>query len=447
MSFTIPGSGKTAGQAGFVEDINNLYDAVTATSGLNVLNDAYAGGADPTGGADSTAAVQAALNDAAGSGGLLRWPGGDYKLTGTVQYTGTAPLRILGDGPQATRIRCASTASNEVYLAVSQTGSWGDQFGQDGTVVIDGLSFYNDHYVGSFSSQAVGLYLNGINFGQVVNCGFYKGTASQRLNQGILANACNQVLVDNCNIFTVVNGVAFTGYCQVCTVRNTSIWQPSGSGVATAASVLLQGKTLGVNLSDLIFHDGDRGLLMTQDSGGQVPHFAVLRNVQPNNHTIAGMEFDYGAQATLDQCVFSGGAVTVVPVPGVVFGANWQGSGAINDCVFNGQSGHSIALNNGSGFSVTGCEIGGGGEYKTAAGTYDEVNIGAVSNVVISSTRFNCTALAGLGTSNQPRSAVHVDSGASNVAISGSISPTTGYGSTPLAGSTGIPVVSGCIGL
>lgn len=449
MSITFPSSGKTAGQAGFIPDVNNLYDAVTATSGLNVLNDAYAGGADPTGVGDSTAAVQAALNAAAGSGGMLRWPGGDYKLTGTVQYTGTAPLRILGDGPQATRIRCASTATNEVYLAISQTGSWGDQLGGDGTTVIDGLSFYNDHFVGSFSNQCVGLLMDGVNLGLVINCGFYKGTGSQRLNQGIVLNACNQVLIDNCNIFSVVNGVAFTGFGQVCTLSKTSVWQPSGSGVGTAASVLVQGRTLGVQMADCVMHDGDRGLLMTADAGGQVPHFVVLRNFQPNNHTIAGMECDFGAQITLDQCVFSGNTVTSIPVPGIVFGANWQGSSAINHCVFNGMSGHSIALNNGSGFTIANCEIGGQGTYKSlgGAGTFDEINVGPVSNVVIAGNRFNVTALAGLGTSNPPRSAVHVDSGASNVVLSSSIAAPSGYLSTALAGSTGIPVKTGCINL
>jgi hypothetical protein len=49
-------------------------------AGLNVLNAAYAGGADPTGAADSTAAIQAALS-AAAPGQVIRLPSGTYKTT------------------------------------------------------------------------------------------------------------------------------------------------------------------------------------------------------------------------------------------------------------------------------------------------------------------------------------------------------------------------------
>jgi hypothetical protein len=448
MTFTVPSDSKTAGQSGFVGDINAAYGALAVLAGFNVLNSAFAGGADASGSTDSTAAVQAALNAvAANNGGTLYLPAGDYQLQGSVTYSGTGPLRIVGDGPQATRIRLASTSTNIKYLSITQTGSWGDERGLDGTVIVEGLSFHNDHYAGAFSDTNVALYLNGVDFGGVYNCGFYKGTGSQRVNQAIVLNACNQVLVDNCNIFSVVNGIAFTGYCQVCTVRNTSIWQPAGSGVSTAASVLFQGQTLGVQMQDVVFHDGDRAILWTHDGGGNIPHFFIGRNLQANNHAIVGMEFDYGAQVLLEQCVFSGAAVTA-NVPGLVFGSSFQGSGAVRGCVFNGQPGHSLQIQAGEGFTISDCEFGGGTGYKFASNAYDEINIGAAaSNILVSACRFNSTALAGLGTSYTPRSAIYTTAGASKVLVTGSLSPSSGYGTSPVDDNAGAVTLTGCSGL
>ena len=78
--------------------------AQTATPGwANVVNPAYAGGADPTGSSDSTAAIQAAIDGAAG--GVVYFPAGTYRV-------GMGPLalgngvRLTGDGAYASRLRC-----------------------------------------------------------------------------------------------------------------------------------------------------------------------------------------------------------------------------------------------------------------------------------------------------------------------------------------------------
>jgi hypothetical protein len=81
-TFTIPAGGKVAGQSGFVADINNAYGALTAVAAYNVCNTAY--GADPTGSADSTVAIQAALN-AAPAGGVVYLPAGTYKVSAPLQ--------------------------------------------------------------------------------------------------------------------------------------------------------------------------------------------------------------------------------------------------------------------------------------------------------------------------------------------------------------------------
>src|SRR6185437_4012864 len=63
------------------QDVDNIVDALIATgAGLSVLNAAYSGGADPSGTADSTAALNAALS-AASPGQVVTGPAGVYKTT------------------------------------------------------------------------------------------------------------------------------------------------------------------------------------------------------------------------------------------------------------------------------------------------------------------------------------------------------------------------------
>lgn len=117
-AFTIPPGNKVAGQAGFVADIDSLYTAVAAIAGVNVLNSAYAGGADPTGATDSTAAIQAAIT-AASSGGIVYLPPGTYLLNGSAGLSvTTAGTRIVGAGPKSAvlQIGASFTGSQAVEL-------------------------------------------------------------------------------------------------------------------------------------------------------------------------------------------------------------------------------------------------------------------------------------------------------------------------------------------
>jgi hypothetical protein len=422
----------------------------TTMVNLNVLDTTLAGGADPTGAADSTAAFQAGLNVIAAStaaGGRLHVPAGQYKVATGVTYRGTAPLSITGDGPQASQIRMANTAGGSTYFSITNTGAWGDERGQDGTVILDGLSFHNDHYAGSFGATNIAVYMNGVDFGGIYNCGFYKGGGGQRVNQAIVMNECNQVVVDNCNIFAAVNGVAFTGYCQVNAIRDTSIWMPSGTGVPTAAGVLFSGQTLGTHMRAVVLHDGDRGLLWTQDSGGKDPHLFVGYDIEPNNHTIAAMEFDTGVHVYLSQCIFSGAGVRA-NVPGLVFGPRFQGGALLDSCAFIGQPGHAVQIQGGTGYKFQGCEFGGSGSYKYAPNAADEINIGAgVAEVSIEGCHFNVDQVAGLGTGNQPRSAVYAAPGATRVTVSNSKGTGTGYGTSAIVDLANTVMRQGNIGL
>lgn len=75
----------------------------------NVLDPAFAGGADPTGTSDSSAAINAMITALNGAGGGTGWiPAGTYKLTSPVQHK--SGVRLLGAGPGATILK--PTASN-----------------------------------------------------------------------------------------------------------------------------------------------------------------------------------------------------------------------------------------------------------------------------------------------------------------------------------------------
>jgi hypothetical protein len=414
-----------------------------------VLDTTLAGGADASGKADSTAAFQAALQtiQASAGGGSLYVPAGTYKIATGVTYRGTAPLMITGDGPQASQIRLASSASSSTYFSIANTGTWGDEKGQDGAVIFNGLSFHNDFHAGGFGDTNVAIHLDGVDFGGVYNCGFYKGSGSQRINQAIVLNACNQVVIDNCNIYAAVNGIAFTGYCQVNAIRDTSIWLPSGTRVPTAAGVLFQGQTLGTHMRAVVLHDGDRGILWTRDSGGKDPHLFVGYDIEPNNHTIAAMEFNNGVHVYLSQCIFSGASVSA-NVPGLVFGPQFEGGALVDSCAFIGQPGHSVVIQGGTGYKFQGCEFGGGGRYKYAANACDEINIASgVGEVTIDSCHFNVDAVAGLGVANPPRAAVHVAAGANRVTMSNSKAAGTGYGTSAVLDEGSALVRRGNIGL
>lgn len=155
LPFTVPPSTHVAGDAGFPADIDSLYNAVAGLAGYNVCDAQWAGGADPTGTADSTAAWQAAVAAAnTAGGGRVVVPPGTYLLSGPVNvgpYTlleGQGPAMSLGIGtppvPVAPRVIAASSwapsSATGVIQILSQTpGGWATTAQQQGVrnLIID----------------------------------------------------------------------------------------------------------------------------------------------------------------------------------------------------------------------------------------------------------------------------------------------------------------------
>ncbi len=143
MTYTIPSDTHAVSDSGHVTDHNNIADMLklaTVTSGVNVLNTAYGGGADPTGTADSTAAFTAAIAALPSGGGSIIVPPGSYKITGS----GLSFKQGQG-----------MTGAGSACAFLNYTGS--------GTCISIGISgsFTGGQYAGRFS----GFYLDGYGAG------------------------------------------------------------------------------------------------------------------------------------------------------------------------------------------------------------------------------------------------------------------------------------------
>jgi hypothetical protein len=103
--YSLPPDTRAVGTGNPPADMNAVVDALTATgAAFNVLNSAFAGGADPTGVSDSTAAFQAAITAAQAVGGTVVVPAGTYKGGASSLSIPSAPFRFTGAGRTGTVI-------------------------------------------------------------------------------------------------------------------------------------------------------------------------------------------------------------------------------------------------------------------------------------------------------------------------------------------------------
>src|SRR5512146_87631 len=435
MAYTIPPT-RGAGDSGHLSDHVNVNSILTSLGKFNVLNTAFAGGADPTGTNDCTAAFQACLDAIlANGGGNMYIPTGDYKMNSSVTYTGAGKsLRIHGDGPQNTRIHGNSSGAC-AYFDITAPNNEVTELAGDGVILIDGLSYHHDVDATAATTLNVFIRMTHVMYGQISNVATYRGTATNRMNQAIVLQNCKYVDVENCMLYVRVNGVANTASgtdkSEVCHIRQTTIWQTdNGGNVATAAGILAYGQVLTLHAMECVFHHGPRGIYLAGD-GTYGPHLLFAYDCEVNNHTIAGMEFEDGLRVYLQQCNFSAG--NIATGPGALFDSTFEGAVYMNECNFIGADGHTIDIEGGAGYNITACELGGNGMYKTAANTYDEIHIGGTTTAVtIDSCHFNVDGNTGMGTSNPPRSAVYVESGVTKVSLTNSKGAGTGYGTSPV---------------
>jgi len=136
--FTLPPDTRVVDQGNPPQDMNSVIDALTAQGIVeNVLNAAYAGGADPTGVNDSAPAIQAAVNALPSAGGRIYLPAGTYKIASTITIA-KAGVYLYGDGMLATVINYTGSGDCiRMYSSLPYTSGWG---GGIKGLTIDGTS-------------------------------------------------------------------------------------------------------------------------------------------------------------------------------------------------------------------------------------------------------------------------------------------------------------------
>jgi len=128
VPYTIPPATRAVGTGDPPGDINGISAVLTGMgAGFSVLNTAFAGGADPTGAADSTAAITAATTAAAAAGRPLYIPAGTYKISSPLNWK-ISGLRVRGDGPGVTVISQATANTPIVQVAGQYQDISGLQF-------------------------------------------------------------------------------------------------------------------------------------------------------------------------------------------------------------------------------------------------------------------------------------------------------------------------------
>lgn len=427
-SYVLQPQTRLAGQSGHVGDHDNLGAVLAGNSGVvfNALNTTYSGGADPTGASDCTAAFQACLTAMIAFGGAIMYvPAGSYRQDSQVAWNSSKSLTLVGDGPGATVILLnTSTPTSTTYWLITNSAR----------VDIRNLSMNNNVNASSFSDVNVAVELSSVTWGCFRNVTMQTAAASNRMNQNIVLSNCTNIDIDACDLRSYVNCVVLSGSTAAVTIRAGSFGQNSGSGVSTAASILVTGDPQTLHVTNQVANSGDRGLLCTGGSGAN-PAFIWLYDYELNNMQINGLDFETGAEVWVTACWIATNSV-VNAASSVKVGSSFAGVAHFVQCTFQGAPGHNVQLDGGSGYSFTGCVF--GTTAKGSSNFFDELNIqGSVSWVTVDGCHFNTDPYYGIG-STPPRAAVYISSGATHVYTKGCTSlPNGSYGTAALVNNAG----------
>jgi hypothetical protein len=203
MAITIPPNTRAAGQSGHIGDHNNISNCLTSLVALSVLNTGFAGGADPTGAADSGAAFNAALAAAvAAGGGLVSIPAGIYKIITPISVNvNNTTVRIAGAGRWVTFLNMAATGD---CLRMFDTSNFATRTNHGSGVTgitIDGTS--------------AGIPSNGLRFGDIFQAEINVAV------RNFLGAGSNGILFDNQNFFCEqMSAKAWVGNCTTCFTFN-----------------------------------------------------------------------------------------------------------------------------------------------------------------------------------------------------------------------------------
>lgn len=419
-----------------VVDVNDLTMAPSGTTknitvgalgGPNwatVLNPAYAGGADPTGASDSSAAIQAALNAlSAAGGGTLYVPAGNYEIATGLTWSSANPLRIAGAVAAGSKLRINSTATSFTLLSVTSCARFR----------MEHVSVLTDANTGAFSNTNIGVHLISVPWSSFSNVVMQTGTAPNRVNQGIVLTDSGSCDIDDCDIRGYVNAVYATsssGTSAIIAVRGSSLSCNSGSGVTGGACFRADSNVATVHLNNVVMNSGDYGIYASQGSGtAYQPGFWFINDCEINNPAVGGVYLGSGSAWWAQQLwIADGGPGTGTVRHGIEADTGWQGLLSLENCNIGFCSGHGILLQGGAGATITDTSFGGNG--GNAANTYDDVHIASgCSAVTIRGCHFEVDYS---NTANHTRSGVYVELGATNALVDGNLFAASGYGTGPV---------------
>lgn len=248
--FTLPPDTRAVGTGNPPGDMNAVVDALKALgASMNALNAGNAGGADPTGVADSTAAINAAL-----ATGLACLPPGTYLMNGSSALALSAGgTRLAGSGYGVTKIKIGSSFSAAQVALISA-----------GNCQVSDLSI-----VGASSTIASNPACNGIE----IDTGSFQYTLSSVFTQfinGYSLEAGNtsggpdvsHSIVDKFWSYNCAGAIHYNGFQATVGVTLSNISIGNG-GTATGANANLDAILL-EDCFDLVFS----GLLIGQGNAG-----------------------------------------------------------------------------------------------------------------------------------------------------------------------------------
>lgn len=239
MTYTLPPNNVVAGNSGHILTHNDLADIMNGAGlGWNLLNTAFAGGADPTMSTDSTAAINSIIANAYAAtnyfntGIDITSPPGRYLVSSPIPVT---PYTGLG-GSKATNITSGSADSGTVFVASSS-------FAQ-GSAPINAVFYVMDQTTGGYSTTSEeqhfhdfmidGSSLSGSS--NVAGIGWYAGSQQP-----------GKTSLDNLNIFNT------TGW---------GIYQPQGVGQ-------VRGRNVHCRMNGTGNHANNAGGFLLQNSDSQ----------------------------------------------------------------------------------------------------------------------------------------------------------------------------------
>jgi hypothetical protein len=408
-------------------------------------------GADPTGVADSSSNVQAAVNYACSlsKGAAIIIPQGSFKLSG---ITATCQgLFIKGAGVNATTILGSSLTGNtftfsapghqgisDMTISINGAPTAGAAVAVNGVlnytmdkvkiinpfqgININGgvIQYYSDIEIRNIQpSSGVGIYISGFGNDQFLKNIVMDNTSTAQPLACIRINNTNAVWIDSvdaihCGTGLLVDPQAATDYISWLFVSNSAFDTSSGSGITLApanASAVIKGvnfigswtstnTTLGVNIAGVGIVDGVRFVGHRAYNNGQSGYFisssnaANIKNVSFNNSDASG-----NSQNSLG--TFSG-----FDVGADVSGFSITNSRSGQEAGFSNTQNRGILINPGAGnnYMVTGNDLRG-----NTVGLYDG---GTGANKIINS---NLGSTVGWVT--EPGAVVGAKSAAANTTV------------------------------